>query len=490
MDGRLDMNYKMMGNFIGRILAMEAIFMLPALIISMCVHSTMAVKGFAISIAITALVAFGLLWFGHKAERKFYAKEGLVCVSASWILISIFGCLPFVISGEIPKFIDALFEMVSGFTTTGASIVPVVEELSAGILYWRSFSHWIGGMGVLVFLLAITSVEGNENGFTMHLLRAESPGPDVGKLVPKMRTTASILYWMYIVLTVIDIGLLLFSELSVLEAVCLGLGTAGTGGFGLVGDSFASYSPYVQNVTTIFMLLFGVNFSCYYLLLVKRVKDVLKDEELRFYLALVAGSIALIVWNLRGYYGSFGETLRHAGFQVASIISTTGYASTDFDQWPNFSKTILLCLMLVGACAGSTAGGFKCSRAVLLMKNAKRSIRKVVRPQKVQVVRYNGRPMEEKVLQTVNSYAAIYVIILVGSFFLISIDGYSIASNISAVFSCLNNIGPGLEAVGPMCNYSGYSVFSKIVLILDMLIGRLEIFPMLILLSRSTWKRK
>ncbi len=484
------MNYKMMGKFIGRIMTLEVVFMIPALIISICVHNYMAAKGFAVSMAIIVLFAAMLLWYGRKAERKFYAKEGLVCVSASWIFMSIFGCLPFVISGEIPNFIDALFEMVSGFTTTGASIVPAVEELSAGVLYWRSFSHWIGGMGVLVFLLAITSVDGNENGFTMHLLRAESPGPDVGKLVPKMRTTASILYWMYIVLTLVDIGLLLLGNMPLLDAVCLGFGTAGTGGFGLLGDSFASYSPYVQNVTTIFMLLFGINFTCYFLLLVRRVKDVLKDEELRFYLALVVGSIALIVWNLRGYYGSFGETLRHAGFQVASIISTTGYASTDFDQWPNFSKTILLCLMLVGACAGSTAGGFKCSRALLLMKNARRSIRKVVRPQKVQMVRYNGRPMEEKVLQTVNSYAAIYVLIIVASFLLISVDGFSIATNISAVFSCVNNIGPGFEVVGPMCNYSGYSVFSKIVLILDMLIGRLEIFPMLILLSRSTWKRR
>lgn len=402
--------------------------------------------------------------------------------------MSLLGCLPFFLSDVIPNYIDALFEIVSGFTTTGASILPAVEDVPKGILYWRSFSHWLGGMGVLVFLLAISSTGGN--GFTMHLLRAESPGPNVGKLVPKMRKTATILYLIYILLTVLDVIFLLLGDMPLFEAVCTAFGTVGTGGFGVKNDSMASYSPYIQNVCTVFMLLCGVNFSCYYLLLVKQFKSVFKDEELRLYLGVVLGSILLIVWNLRGFYTTLGETLRHASFQVVTIMTTTGFATTDYELWPGLSKAILLSLMILGASAGSTGGGFKCGRALLVAKSLHRSVRQVVHPQKVQVVRLNGHPVDEKVLQNTNAYLAAYVIAVILSFLLISVDGFSITSNLSAVLACFNNIGPGFDAVGPTCNYSAYSNFSKVVLTWDMLAGRLEIFPMLILLSRSTWKHR
>ncbi len=484
------MNYKMMSRFIGKILAVEAVFMIPAMLISLFYGEHITAVAFLQTILVTCLISVVLLWYGRNSGKKFYAKEGLICVAMSWIAMSMLGCLPFVISGEIPHYVDALFEMVSGFTTTGASVVPAVEELSKGILYWRNFSNWVGGMGVLVFVLAISSFGGSDNGYTMHLLRAESPGPDVGKLVPKMKQTASILYAIYIVLTVLDIVFLCAGGMSVFEAVCTGLGTAGTGGFGIKNDGMAGFSPYIQNVTTVFMCIFGVNFTCYYLLLLRQVKSVFRDEELRFYLLMVIGCIGLIVWDLRGYYETMGETIRHAAFQVSSIITTTGYASTDFNMWPNFSKTILLGLMIVGGCAGSTAGGFKCIRLLLVLKNLRRSIRKIVRPQKIQVVRTNGNPVEEKVLEGVNAYLAAYAVLLAGSMLLISVDGFSIETNLSAVLSCFNNIGPGLDAIGPMANFGCYSVFSKVILIFDMLAGRLELFPILILFSGSTWKHR
>ena len=480
----------MMGRFIGKILLVEAFFMVPALGISLWNNEWDAVRGFLVGIAAICICGGLLMWCGKGSKKRFYAKEGLACVGLCWIVMSLLGCIPFCVSGAIPHYVDALFEMVSGFTTTGASILSDVEIVPKGLLYWRSFSHWLGGMGVLVFLLAISSMGGGDSGFTVHLLRAESPGPDVGKLVPKMRQTAGILYWLYIVLTILNFIFLVIGKMPVFDAVCTALGTAGTGGFGIKNDSIASYSPYLQNVTTVFMLLFGVNFSCYYLLILKQFKSIWKDEELRFYLGVVLGSIALIVWNLWGTYETFGETLRHAAFQVATIITTTGFATTDFDLWPSFSKAILLCLMVVGACAGSTGGGFKCGRMMLLMKNLRRSLRKELHPQKVEVVRSNGRPVDEKVLQSLNAYLAAYAFIVFISFVLISVDGFSVTTNFSAVLACFNNIGPGLEAVGPTCNFGGYSVFSKLILIFDMLAGRLEIFPILILLSRTTWKRK
>lgn len=484
------MNYRMLGRFLSLIISMEVLFMLPSLIFSYACGDHHAVKGFAMTIVIGSIVAGVLRRFGERAREGFYAKEGMACVGIGWIVLSLIGCLPFFFSGEIPNFLDALFEIVSGFTTTGASIVSEVEKMSKGILLWRSFSHWIGGMGVLVFLLAVTPNQGKRTGYTMHILRAESPGPDVGKLVPKMRDTAKILYGMYIGLTVLNIIFLLIGGMPWFDAFCTAFGTAGTGGFGIKNDSIASYSPYLQNVCTVFMLLFGVNFSCYYLLLMRQFKIVLKDEELRMYIGIIAGSIALITWNLRGFYDTFAETLRHAAFQVATIITTTGFATTDFDLWPSFSKAILLSLMVVGACAGSTGGGLKCGRMLLLLKSLHRNIRTVLNPQKVEIVRNNGRRISEKVLANTNAYLAAYVVIIILSFIAISIDGFSVTTNISAVLACFNNIGPGFEAVGPTCNYAAYSAFSKLVLIADMLAGRLEIFPILILASRSTWTHR
>ncbi|MCD8380001.1 MAG: TrkH family potassium uptake protein [Lachnospiraceae bacterium] len=469
------MNYKMIGKFIGQILMLEAIFN--------------AVLCFAATMVLTFLVGMALYLFGRGSRSVFRAKEGLVCVGLSWIVMSLLGCLPFYLSGEIPQYIDAFFEIVSGFTTTGASILEDVEALSNSMLYWRSFSHWVGGMGVLVFLLAFMPSR-EEGGFTTHLLKAESPGPNVGKLVPKMKDTASILYILYCILTLLDFIFLLAGGLDPLSAICIAFGTAGTGGFGVKADSIAGYSPYIQNVCTVFMLLFGVNFSCYYLLTLRKFKDVFKDEELRTYLGIVFGSIVLIVWNLRGYYDTFAETVRHAAFQVASIMTTTGFATTDFDLWPNFSKGLLLMLMIIGACAGSTGGGFKVGRMLLVIKSARRSIQQVVSPRKVEVVRSNGYKVSEKVVASTNAYLAAYVMIIIGSFLLVSLDGFSITTNLSAVLACFNNIGPGFEMVGATGNYSAFSVFSKLVLILDMLAGRLEIFPILILFSGNTWRRR
>lgn len=484
------MNYKMMGRFIGKILVVEGVFMVPALLISLWKREFAAAHAFWWSLVIILAVSGLLMVLCRGSKNKFYAKDGLACVGISWIVMSLLGCLPFCFSGAIPRFIDAFFEIVSGFTTTGASVVPAVEELPMGILYWRSFSHWLGGMGVLVFLLAVSSVGGSDNGFTMHLLRAESPGPNVGKLVPRMKKTAGILYILYILLTVVNVIFLLAGGMSLFEAVCTAFGTAGTGGFGIKNDSIAGYSPYIQNVCTVFMLLFGVNFSCYYLLIIRQFKNVFRDEELRLYLGVVAGSIVLITLNLKGYYGTLGETIRHAAFQVASIVTTTGFATTDFDLWPGFSKSILLCLMVIGASAGSTGGGFKCGRALLVLKSLHRSVRQVVHPQKVQAVRVNGHPVGEKILQNTNAYLAAYVIIIGISYLLVSVDGFSITTNISAVMACFNNIGPGFETVGPACNFAAYGTFSKLVLIMDMLAGRLEIFPILILFSRTTWRHR
>lgn len=324
----------------------------------------------------------------------------------------------------------------------------------------------------------------------MHLLRAESPGPKVSKLVPKMKQTAEILYVIYILLTVLNVIFLLIGRMPLFDALCTAFGTAGTGGFGIKNDSIAGYSPYLQTVCTVFMILFGVNFSCYYLLLLRQFKNVFLDEELRLYFGVIAGSIVLVAWNLIGHYDSLKETLHHAAFQVASIITTTGFATTDFDLWPEFSKTVLLCLMVIGACAGSTGGGFKCSRVVLMIKELRRSVQRIIHPGKVQVIRFNGRPVEEKVMKNLKAFVAAYVMLLSLSFFLISVDGFSVTTNLSAVLSCFNNIGPGLDMVGPTSNFGAFSIFSKIILMIDMLAGRLEIFPILILFSRSAWKNR
>ncbi len=479
----------MMGKFLSLIFAVEAVFMIPSLGISLADGTTATTHAFLWCIVGLLVLAALLALFSRNARNVFFAREGLFCVGISWILMSLFGCLPFWLSGEIPSFIDALFEMVSGFTTTGASVVANVEGLSRAALYWRSFSHWLGGMGVLVFLLALVPAGGKNEGFTMHLLRAESPGPNVEKLVPKMRQTAIVLYVTYIALTFLDFLFLLLGGMSLFEALCTAFGTAGTGGFGVKNDSLASYSPYIQNVCTVFMLLFGVNFACFYLLILKQFKAVFKDEELRMYFGLVLGSILLITVNISSLYPTVWDSLRHAAFQVSSIITTTGFSTVDFDLWPGLSKGILFLLMLIGACAGSTGGGFKCARTILILKGVKRNLAQMLRPQKVAVIRVNQKPIDEKVVANTNAYLCAYVLIFLISFLLICLDNFSLTTNLSAVAACFNNIGPGFDAVGPTCTFADFSIFSKIVLIVDMLAGRLEIFPILILFSSNTWKR-
>ena len=483
------MNYRMIGRLLSQLVLLEAACLIPAAAISLGFREWDGLLAITISMGIMLAVS-GVLWsFCKKAKKTLGATEGMVTTSLAWILMSLLGALPFWLSREIPRYIDAVFEIVSGFTTTGASILADVEAMSKGLLLWRSFSHWLGGMGVLVLLLAIAPAGGQGQGFTMHLLRAESPGPDVGKLVPKMKKTAAILYCIYIGLTLLNILFLLLGGMSLFESVCTAFGTAGTGGFGVKADSIASYSPYLQNVTTVFMLLFGVNFSCWYLLLLGRIRSVLKDEELRLYLGVFLGAALVLILTIRPLYATTEETVRHAFFQVSTIMTTTGFATTDFDTWPMISKAVLVLLMVIGASAGSTGGGLKCARVLLLFKSLGRNIRRVTSPNRVEAVRTNGKAVSETVLENTNAYLAAYVIIIVASFLILCLDVQSFGTNLTAVLACFNNIGPGLEAVGPTCNYAFYSDLSKLTLIFDMLAGRLEIFPMLILFSKITWKK-
>ncbi len=482
------MNKKVISHLMGLILALEAAFMIPAVLIALYDRDIPVMQSLLLTMLAMAAAAAVLLRIGQSRERSFYAQEGFVTVGLSWIVMSIFGCLPFVISRQIPSFVDALFEVVSGFTTTGASILPDVEALSRGLLYWRSFTHWLGGMGMLVFLLAVVP-QGPGAGYSMHLLRAESPGPSVGKLTPKLGQTAKTLYLIYIALTIACCLFLLGGGMPLFDSVCTALGTAGTGGFGIKGDSLAGYSPYLQNVVTVFMALFGVNFSIYYLLLIREFRVALLDEELRLYAGLMIGSIVLIAWNITPLFGSVRTALHHSAFQVSSIMTTSGFSTVDFNLWPPFSKAIMLGLMFIGASAGSTGGGIKCSRILLLIKELRRNMQQALHPRAVRLVRMNDRGLDEQVIQNVNAYMAAYLLLFGASFILISLDEFSLETNFSAVAACFNNIGPGFDAVGPMVNFSGYSAVSKLILIADMLLGRLEIFPILTLFSRYTWDR-
>jgi trk system potassium uptake protein TrkH len=483
------MNIRLIGKIISFILLLEIAFMFPGVLFELFDHNMTGVKAFLITYIIILAAAGILHSLGRRAPRGFYAREGLMTTGLSWIAMSFFGCLPFWFSKEIPNFVDALFEMVSGFTTTGSSVVTDVEAMSRGMLYWRSFSHWVGGMGVLVFLMAVVPLSKGNEGYSLHILRAESPGPSVGKLVPKMKKTASILYTIYICLTAMDFFCLLAAGMPWFDALCITFGTAGTGGFGVRNSSMAGYSPAAQTVTTVFMFLFGTNFSIYYLLLLKHYREAFKDEELRFYLFVIVASITAITVNISSYYGSLREALHHAAFQVATIMSTSGFATADFDQWPVFSKTIILILMVGGACAGSTGGGMKMSRLLLAIKGLRRSLHENLHPREVSRVRMNNAPVDEQVMKNLNGYIIAYMGIVMGSVLIVSLDGFSVETNLSAVLATFNNIGPGLAQVGPTCNFSGYSVLSKLIFIFDMLAGRLEIFPILILFSRSAWRR-
>ena len=482
------MNYKVMGRFISKILAVEAVFMTPAMLISVFDKEYKAFISFVLSILIIMAVSALLFVLGRKAKQRFFVKEGLACVGLSWIAISLLGCLPFYISGEIPHFIDALFEMVSGFTTTGSSILPEVETMSRGMLYWRSFSHWLGGMGVLVFLLAVTPANGRSNRFTLHLLRAESPGPNVEKLAPRMRDTAMILYMLYMALTVINVIFLLLGGMSLFDSVCTAFGTAGTGGFGIKNDSMGSYSAYLQWVVTIFMILFGVNFNAFYLILYRKFKKAFRMEEVRYYFLIIFASIAIITMQILHTSAGIFDALRHASFQVASIITTTGYSTIDFNLWSQTCKTILILLMFVGACAGSTGGGIKVSRFVILCKTVKKELNAYIHPKSIKKINFEHKTVEHEVVRATNVYFITYMILFAFSVFAISFDGNDLITNFTAVAATINNIGPGLELVGPTQNFGLFSGFSKFVLMFDMLAGRLELFPLLLLFHPTLWK--
>lgn len=484
------MNVKNISRTVGLILIITGIFQLFPLLIAVIDHEPRNILAYIESLCLILLVGSALLLFSRGGNRMFSAQEGFAATGLSWIFMSAFGALPFFLSGQIPSYVDAFFEMVSGFTTTGASILTDVEALSRCNLFWRSFSHWLGGMGVLVFLLAVVPGARKNGGTGIYLMRAESPGPSVDKLTPHLRQTAMILYGIYILLTALCIVCLLLGGMPVFDSFCIAFGTAGTGGFAIKNSSMGGYSYFLQTVVTVFMFLFGVNFSLYYMLLLRKFKAVFKNEELRLYFGIAAGSIVLIAINISRMYNTVYEAVHHAAFQVVSIMTTTGYGTVDFEQWPAFSKAILLSLMFIGASAGSTGGGLKVSRVLLLMKSIRRTIRKALHPRRVQPVYMDGRAVSEEVCDNVNAYLAIYCVILVLSFAIISVDGFSIGTNFSAVASCFNNIGPGFELVGATQNFSIYSDLSKIILSLDMLLGRLEIFPLLLLLSPDTWSRR
>ena len=484
------MNVKSISRTVGLILLITGIFQLFPLLIAVIDHEPRNILAYIESLCLILLVGSALLLFSRGGNHMFSAQEGFAATGLSWIFMSAFGALPFFLSGQIPSYVDAFFEMVSGFTTTGASILTDVEALSRCNLFWRSFSHWLGGMGVLVFLLAVVPGARKNGGTGIYLMRAESPGPSVDKLTPHLRQTAMILYGIYILLTALCIGCLLLGGMPVFDSFCIAFGTAGTGGFAIKNSSMGGYSYFLQTVVTVFMFLFGVNFSLYYMLLLRKFKAVFKNEELRLYFGIAAGSIVLIAINISRMYNTVYEAVHHAAFQVVSIMTTTGYGTVDFEQWPAFSKAILLSLMFIGASAGSTGGGLKVSRVLLLMKSIRRTIRKALHPRRVQPVYMDGRAVSEEVCDNVNAYLAIYCVILVLSFAIISVDGFSIGTNFSAVASCFNNIGPGFELVGATQNFSIYSDLSKIILSLDMLLGRLEIFPLLLLLSPDTWSRR
>lgn len=484
------MNVKSISRTVGLILLITGIFQVFPLLIAVIDHEPKNILAYIESLCLILLVGGALVLFSRGGNRMFSAQEGFAATGLSWIFMSAFGALPFFLSGQIPSYVDAFFEMVSGFTTTGASILTDVEALSRCNLFWRSFSHWLGGMGVLVFLLAVVPGARKNGGTGIYLMRAESPGPSVDKLTPHLRQTAMILYGIYILLTALCIGCLLLGGMPVFDSFCIAFGTAGTGGFAIKNSSMGGYSYFLQTVVTVFMFLFGVNFSLYYMLLLRKFKAVFKNEELRLYFGIAAGSIVLIAINISRMYNTVYEAVHHAAFQVVSIMTTTGYGTVDFEQWPAFSKAILLSLMFIGASAGSTGGGLKVSRVLLLMKSIRRTIRKALHPRRVQPVYMDGRAVSEEVCDNVNAYLAIYCVILVLSFAIISVDGFSIGTNFSAVASCFNNIGPGFELVGATQNFSIYSDLSKIILSLDMLLGRLEIFPLLLLLSPDTWSRR
>lgn len=477
------MNSSMIRIVLGNVLKIEGILMLIPIIVAL-IYGENTIYAFLITAGL-AIVIGQLMVIKKPKDTIFYLKEGCISTALSWILLSIFGALPFTITGEIPSYVDALFETISGFTTTGASILPEVESLSKSILFWRSFTHWIGGMGVLVFLLAILPMTGGSN---INLMKAESPGPQVGKLVPKVGKTARILYGIYIGLTVMQIICLLIAGMSFFDSVCTSLGTAGTGGFGIKNDSIGGYSPAIQWIVTIFMIAFGVNFNAYYYIIFKKFKQAFNVEEVKVYLGIIIASTAAIAINIVSMFNTVEEAVRASGFAVATVITTTGFSTVDFDTWPVFSKLILVLLMFVGACAGSTGGGIKVSRFIIAFKTIIKEFHSYIHPKSVKAIRIEGKTVEHETLRSVNVYFVTFAAVFTISLLIVSLENRDLVTSFTSVAATINNIGPGLAGVGPTCNFSSFSVLSKFVFMFDMLAGRLELFPMLILFHPAIWK--
>ena len=479
------MNHSIIRYILGQVLKFEGAFLLLP-----CVVALIYRERAGMSFLVVSLACFGLgllITYKKPVDQVYFAREGFVIVALSWIVMSIFGAIPFVLNGDIPNFTDALFETISGFTTTGASILSDVESLNYCSLFWRSFTHWIGGMGVFVFLLAVLPMAG---GYNMHLMRAESPGPSVGKLVPKVRDTAKILYVIYITMTIIEFILLVIAKMPVFDSICTAFGTAGTGGFGIKNSSMGDYSMVIQGIVTVFMILFGVNFNVYFILLLsKHKKDIFNIEEVRGYFLIIAAVIGVITWNARDLFGALFEAFHAAAFQVASIITTTGFATANFDLWPQLSRTLLVIIMFIGACAGSTGGGIKVSRILILLKTVKQEMGYFIHPRSVKTIKMDGKPLEKETVRDVSAFMVTYIIIFGISMVILAFDNLDMVTNFTAITATINNIGPGLELVGPTGNFAVFSPLAKYVLMFDMLAGRLELHPLLLLFSPSVWSR-
>lgn len=477
------MNYRMIAYILGWIMIFEGLFLVvPA--VTALIYGESALWSYLLSLSLCLLTGSALIM--KKPEKKrLYSREGGVIVALSWIVLSLFGSVPFVLSGEIPAFVDALFESVSGFTTTGASILSDVERLSHASLMWRSFTHWVGGMGVLVFIMAFLPLSGGQN---MHIMRAESPGPSVSKLVPRVKTTALLLYSIYFVLTVIEFIMLLFGGMGVFEALNTAFSTAGTGGFGFRNTSMGSFSPYIQIVVTVFMVLFSINFNCYFLLLTGKLREAF-NLELRTFLAIAAVTTTVITINIMNMFDSVGEALRHSAFTVASLMSTTGFSTVDFNTWPELSRTLLVIVMFIGACAGSTCGGIKVSRIIILFKGMAKELQTMVQPHRIKKIKMDSHLIDHETVRSVNVYMVAYLLVFSLSLIVVSFDNHDLITSFTAVTATINNVGPGLELVGPTANFGFFSPLTKSVLIFDMLAGRLELFPVLLLFTPATWKK-
>ena len=478
------MNYRMIARILGMVLLILAALLLLPLIAGLCYGEN--VLNFAVTIAAAAALG-GIFMLFKPKNRDIYAREGFTAVGLSWILMSLIGALPFVISGDIPSYVDALFETVSGFTTTGSTLLTDVEAMSRGCMFWRMFTHWIGGMGVLVFIMAVLPMSGEHS---MHIMRAEIPGPVVGKLVPRARKTAAILYLIYMSMTAVEMILLLCGGMSFYDALLHAFATAGTGGFSTRGAGIAAFdSLYIEVVISVFMLLFAVNFNLYFLLLMGRVRDVLKNQELRCFGVCVAFSMLTVAWNISGQYGGFAEALRYSSFTVASLVSSTGFGTADFTQWPQFTQWVLLMLMFVGACAGSTGGGLKVSRFIMLVKSAASDVRRMIHPRRVTRIQLDGSRVESGTLKAVYTYFLIYVLIIVAGTMVVSLDGYDMTTNFTAALACISNIGPGMGQIGPASCFNIFSTPVKMVLAVIMLFGRLELHPILVFFAPTTWRK-